>query len=268
VISSNGDLRRLPLVVAPLHADRSALESGLVLQDGAMDFFSQQWATYRAVVDHDLMEHRAVAAATAAAIDAWLARRSAHAPAPALVDLGCGDLAQLAPLLQRLPLGSYTGLDLTAEVLPLAQAALDAVAYSTAWQQGDLLSWIQTEGPAVDVLHSAFAIHHLNDAEKAVFLQAARRRISADGLLVWVDVFRDCGESLAAYRQRYSQRIRGGWDGLSHEQREQVITHLSHFDIPADRSAIAATAEAAGWHWHWAWQGAHRAEALAVLTPI
>jgi hypothetical protein len=46
-----------------------------------------------------------------------------------------------------------------------------------------------------------------------------------------------------------------------------VIDHLSSFDIPAERVAIEAAAQAAGWHWHWAWQGQHRAEALAVLTP-
>jgi ubiquinone/menaquinone biosynthesis C-methylase UbiE len=233
-----------------------------------MDFFSQQWATYRAVVDHDLMEHRAVAAATSAAIEAWLVRRPAHAPAPALVDLGCGDLAQLAPLLQRLRLGSYTGLDLTAEVLPLAQASLGPVAYACSWQQGDLLGWVQTDGAPVDVIHSAFAIHHLNDAEKTAFLKAARQRIVPGGLLIWADVFREPSETLAAYRERYCQRIRSGWGGLSRRQQEQVITHLSSFDIPADRTAIAATAEAAGWRWHWAWNGQHHAEALAVLTPI
>jgi hypothetical protein len=46
-----------------------------------------------------------------------------------------------------------------------------------------------------------------------------------------------------------------------------VISHLSRCDIPADRQAIAAAAEAAGWQWRWGWQGAHQAEALAVLTP-
>mgnify|MGYP003337045395 CR=1 FL=1 len=30
---------------------------------GRMDFFDRQWRSYRAIVDHDLMEHRAVAEA-------------------------------------------------------------------------------------------------------------------------------------------------------------------------------------------------------------
>jgi len=214
-----------------------------------MDFFSQQWATYRAVVSHDLMEHRAVAQATANALEGWLAQRSASAPPPEMVDLGCGDLALLAPVLRRLPLGSYTGLDLTAAVLPLAEKALSPMPYPCTWQEGNLLAWSQSEGPPVAILHSAFAIHHLSDAEKTTFLRGARQRITADGLLLWADVFRKPGE------------------GLTAEQQSQVIDHLSSFDIPAERGAMETLAAAAGWHWRWAWQGQHQAEALAVLTP-
>jgi SAM-dependent methyltransferase len=214
-----------------------------------------------------------VAAATAAALEAWLARRPANAAAPRLVDLGCGDLALLAPLLRRLPLGCYTGLDLTPAVLPLAEAALGPVPYPTHWQEGDLLAWAMAAAATdhasapVQIIHSAFAVHHLSDGQKTEFLTAARRRVASDGLLIWADVFREPGESLAAYRQRYSQRIRQGWGALRPEQQDQVIDHLSSFDIPAERVAIEAAAQAAGWHWHWAWQGQHRAEALAVLTP-
>lgn len=255
-----------------------------MLQDGSrssvvMEFFDRQWRSYRAIVEHNLMEHRQVADATAAAIDSWLAARPATAPAPDMVDLGCGDLALLAPLLQRLPLRSYTGLDLAAVVLPLAQKALGDVPYRTQWLEGDLLAWAlgdtadgagpgPRQGAPTDLLHSAFAIHHLDDEAKVTFLRAARHRISADGLFLWVDVFRAPGEERSRYVERYSERVRHQWLNLTGEQREHVIEHLSRCDIPADRDAIARDAAAAGWHWQWAWQGAHQAEALAVLTPI
>jgi ubiquinone/menaquinone biosynthesis C-methylase UbiE len=238
-----------------------------------MDFFERQWSSYRAVVEHDLMEHRAVATATEAALRHWLAQRSDQATPPALLDLGCGDLALLAPLLRELPLGRYSGLDLAAVVLPLAQRALGPVPYATDWLEGDLLAWAQAPkggDPAVDqpdILHSAFAIHHLNDAQKHSFLQGARRRINANGVFLWVDVFREPDETREAYIARYCQRIRSGWQPLSPEQQEHVIEHLSQWDIPADRAAIQASAEQAGWRWHWAWQGQHHAEALAILTP-
>lgn len=236
-----------------------------------MDFFAQQWASYRAVVEHDLMEHQAVAAATAAVLEGWLAAREEGAAAARMVDLGCGDLALLAPLLRRLHLGSYTGLDLTAQVLPLAQQALGEVRYPCQWIEGDLLRWAdeaRADGDEpVDILHSAFAIHHLSDSEKQTLLENLRSRIAPGGLFIWVDVFRDAGESRDAYVQRYLQRIATGWPQLSLAQREHVSQHLAAYDNPAERSAIESAAEAAGWHWRWAWSGAHRAEAMAVLTP-
>ena len=188
-----------------------------------------------------------------------------------MVDLGCGDLALLAPLLRRLPLGAYTGLDLTAQVLPLAQQALGDVPFPCQWIEGDLMRWANEaashdDGP-IDILHSAFAIHHLSDSEKHTLLESLRSRIAPGGLFIWVDVFREAGESRDAYVQRYLQRIAAGWPQLSPEQRDQVSQHLAAYDNPAARSAIEATAKAAGWHWRWEWSGAHRAEAMAVLTP-
>ena len=236
-----------------------------------MDLFQHQWATYRAVVEHDLMEHAALSDCVAALLERWLAERAPNQRRPQLVDLGCGDLALLAPLLRRLPLRAYTGLDLTAQVLPLAQQALGEVPYPCAWIEGDLRRWAsETAGHGdepIDILHSAFAIHHLSDSEKQCFLQAAREQIAPGGLFIWVDVFREPGESRDAYLQRYLQRISAGWLQLSPQQRELVSQHLASYDHPAERSAIQATAEAAGWHWRWAWSGAHRAEAMAVLTP-
>ena len=96
-----------------------------------MDFFDRQWSTCRAVLDHDLMQHRAA-------------------------------------------------------------AALGPVASPCQWREQDLLAWAEAEpGPApVDLLHSAFAIHHLNDDDKARFLRLSSRQLAPQGLFLWADVFR------------------------------------------------------------------------------
>jgi SAM-dependent methyltransferase len=239
-----------------------------------MDFFDRQWSTYRRVVDHDLMEHQALSAATTAAIEGWLARRPQGSAPPHMVDLGCGDLALLAPLLRRLPLGSYLGVDLSAPVLPRAAAQLQGVPYPCAWREQDLLSWAEEHsgsgdpdtGP-VDLIHSSFAVHHLNANEKGRFLSAVRLRLAPTGVLLWADVFRDPGETRDDYVARYVRRIHDGWQVLAADEQQQVIDHLSSFDQPADAAAIQQTAEACGWRWRWLWRGRYRAEALAALTP-
>ena len=238
-----------------------------------IDFFERQWDTYHAIVVHDLMEHQALFAACASTLETWLQRRRLSqpvAPPPAMVDLGCGDLTTLAPLLRRLPLGSYTGLDLTATVLPLAAATLGPTPYPTHWREGDLLKWATSGADnktPIDILHSAFAIHHLNDEEKVTVLRGARQRIQPEGLFLWADVFRGAGESEAAAIARYSERVRREWTPLSEDQRQQTISHIGSLDHPADRLAIQSAAEASGWHWQWVWQGQHGSEALALLTP-
>ena len=269
VIKTNQPSRIFSLSAPRLDEDGWPLQAG-VTSPQATDLFLQHWATYRRLLGCNYMEHRQVAEAVGRELEAWLAQRPAAAAAPDLVDLGCGDLALLPPLLRRLPLASYMGLDLTPAVLPLAREALGPVAYSTQWVEGDLLAWATGAGSGVgctDILHAGFAIHHLSDGEKARFLQGARQRIRPGGVFLWADVFREPGESRSAYIQRFSDRVRQRWHQLDAGQRESTLAHISGFDHPADRAEIRAAAEAAGWHWRWAWQGQHRAEAMAVLTP-
>lgn len=226
-----------------------------------IEMFRRQWTTYRRVVDHDLMEHRGLTAALAAAIDGWLAERDPAAAPPHLVDLGL-----LPPLLRRLPLASFTALDLNGAVLPLAAEALGPVPYPCRFVEGDLLGWAEADGPAVDVVISGFAVHHLHEPEKERFLQGCRRHLAPGGLLLWADVFRAAGESREAYVARYCERVHG-WTPLEADRLEEVIAHLSAWDHPAEREAIEQVAAAAGWRWRWLWQGSHDAEALAGLTP-
>jgi SAM-dependent methyltransferase len=234
-----------------------------------VDLFEQQWSIYRRVVEADLMEHTALTAATAAALRRWLKVRRAGARLPVCIDLGCGDLALLPPLLRQLPLGTYHGLDLSASVLELAARAVATAPFPCHWQERNALEWAVSD-PAdqqMDLIHSAFALHHLDDEDKVLFLSQARRHLAPGGMFLWADVFRLPGERRDDYLTRYGRRIRDNWHPLSAEERETVIQHLQGFDHPADAGRIETTARQCGWTMEWFWRGHHRAEALAVLTP-
>lgn len=233
-----------------------------------MDLFERQWQTYRSVVDHDWMEHRAVAAACGDTLAAWLADHPECHGRAHLLDLGCGDLAQMSAVFAGLPLGSYCGVDITAQVLPAARAALGPVPFTAEFHRADVMSFVAADGPAFDLVHAALVLHHLTDSEKETFLTALRRRIDPDGLFVWADVFREPGESVPEYAVRYAGRIRNDWTALDAADREALVTHMSTYDFPADRDAVVDMARRCGWHWRWIWQGTHRAEAVAVLTPV
>ena len=129
-----------------------------------MDFFENQWSTYKTIVQHDFMHHRALVGA----VEQVLKHYFDGAPAghrPHFVDLGCGDADPLAAVLRELPLGSLLGLDQASSVLPLAAKALGEVPYPCDWIQAELLEWATGATPQanpVDILYSSFAIHHLD----------------------------------------------------------------------------------------------------------
>jgi SAM-dependent methyltransferase len=231
------------------------------------ELFTRHWSTYRQVVEHDWMEHRPLTEATARVLETWIAERDPGAAAPALVDLGCGDLALLAPLLRRLPLGDYLGIDLVEAVFPLARAALGTVPYPSRWRRQDLLEWAIAEpgDPPVELIHTAFAIHHLTDAQKQAFLAGCRRRLAPGGRLLWGDVFREPGETRSSYLERYRARIQGLWTQLDPVRQGEVVDHMCGFDLPGDRDAMTVLARREGWALEWVWQGHYQAEALAVL---
>ena len=235
-----------------------------------MDFFENQWSTYRTIVQHDFMHHRALVGA----VEQVLKHYFDGAPAghrPHFVDLGCGDADPLAAVLRELPLGSLLGLDQASSVLPLAAKALGEVPYPCDWIQAELLEWATGATPQthpVDILYSSFAIHHLDGESQEAFLAGARRRISPSGIFLWADIFREPGESVDAFRLRYTQRMTDHWGGaLQPQQLAHACFHVSHYDLPADRATIGTTARNQGWSLAWIWAGPDKAEALAVLTP-
>lgn len=232
-----------------------------------MDLFERQWQTYRSVVDHDWMEHRGITAACSDALESWMNDHPDRRGAARLLDLGCGDLARMAPVFASLPLGGYLGVDLTEQVLPMAREALGPVGFPVDFQHGDVAEFVRESEQDFDLVHAALVLHHLTDDAKGDFLADLRQRVRPGGCFVWADVFREPDESREQYAGRYATRIRQGWTAIDHEARETLVTHMSTYDFPADRIAVVDQAARAGWRWRWLWKGRHRAEAVALLTP-
>lgn len=232
-----------------------------------MQLFTDQWSTYRNVVDHDLMEHRALRGAIERVLNRFVA---AQAGSISMADLGCGDLGLLPDLVLNWPLKHFLGVDLSAPALQIAAGQLADAGFECEWRQQDLLDWARHDAGSesrVNLLHSAFAIHHLDDQVKAEFLCSAVAHMAPGGIFLWADVFREPGETRADYLARYLERIDTTWTPLSVDEREYVKAHMSEFDFPADRAEIANVARDAGWQWQWVWKGRRQAEALALLRP-
>ncbi|MFO0892471.1 MAG: hypothetical protein U0790_25430 [Isosphaeraceae bacterium] len=80
---------------------------------------------------------------------------------------------------------------------------------------GDIRDGLEQDHGTYDVVLSSFAIHHLSEAEKAIFFARAADRLGAGGMLLLVDTMREEGEDRAAYLEGYCGWVRSTWVALA-----------------------------------------------------
>ncbi|WP_457797864.1 class I SAM-dependent methyltransferase [Methylocystis sp. S23] len=208
-------------------------------EPAAVRFF-HVWDTYAKVVAANYMFHREIGQAIKAALRARFGARPFS-----ILDLGCGDAATFAPLLDGLAVKSYQGADLSEAALALAQQNLSALACPVSLTQADLMSELAAAEPH-DLIYVSFALHHLPTEGKAEFFRLAAQKLAPDGLLLIADVVREEGQSLPAYLDAYSDYLRDTMATLEQSERDAIREHIVNFDLPEPRSLLLAQAEAAG----------------------
>jgi SAM-dependent methyltransferase len=202
--------------------------------------FFHVWDTYAKVVAGDYMFHREIGEAVKSVLRAHLGAR-----AFSVLDLGCGDAATFAPLLQDFMLERYKGADLSEAALALAEKNLSGLSCPVELEQADLMSEIAAAQP-VDAIYISFALHHLPTSSKAAFFQLAAQKLTPSGLLLLVDVVREEGESLAAYHANYTDWLRTTMVTLDAAEKDAICDHLVNNDLPEPCSVLKAQAVAAG----------------------
>ncbi|MCC3244711.1 class I SAM-dependent methyltransferase [Methylocystis sp. WRRC1] len=228
-------------------------------EPAAIRFF-HVWDTYAKVVASNYMFHQELGAAVKAA----LRERFGDRPFSVL-DLGCGDAATFAPLLEGFTLESYTGADLCQEALDLAARNLGYLSCPVELKQADMLGELAASGPQ-DIIYTSFALHHLPTPLKAEFFKAAAQKLNPGGLLLLVDVVREEDESLAEYHSAYCDWLRGHMVELDSGEQDAICEHLVNNDLPEPCSLLRAQAQAAGLQ-RISLAIPHRRHSLSVFTP-
>jgi len=190
--------------------------------------FSENWSIYQKMIFHNYMHHAEFAGKTAALFET-LSQKNLH-----ILDIGCGDVAPLLPVLQQAHVASYTGYDLSTAGLQLAAEHLKAHSFSSALKNGDMLSLILEEENQFDVIHSSFAIHHLQDDKKRELLQACYNKLLPGGKMIYTDVFRQPHISRDQYIDDYFSYIKNDWHLLTAEEKQPIYEHVRQYDFPSD----------------------------------
>jgi SAM-dependent methyltransferase len=210
------------------------------MTDNAAVRFFHVWDTYAKVVAANYMFHRELGDGVRRALAAAFGEKPVS-----VLDLGCGDAATFAPLLQGRALKRYIGADLSAAALDIARTNLAALPCPVDLQRADFANALAA-APSSDVIYISFALHHLPTAQKADFFRLAAQKLAPGGLLLLVDVMREEGESLADYHPAYCGYVRETMTALDASEREEICAHIANYDFPEAASTLEAQAGLAG----------------------
>jgi tRNA (cmo5U34)-methyltransferase len=164
-----------------------------------------------------------VRAGYAATLD-WVVRQAAAGPGDVVVDLGAGT-GNLAARIG--PVARLVCVDASTEMLALAEPKLPP---ATEYVVADLLEYVSSGGPDLDVVVSTYAIHHLTADEKTALFHGLARRLRPGGRFV-------AGDLMLAGRSAAS--------GLAADVAPEVVAELLDEEFPwfvdeADRALADA----------------------------
>ncbi|MCC7373994.1 MAG: class I SAM-dependent methyltransferase [Verrucomicrobiales bacterium] len=211
--------------------------------DARTEIFRSSWSLYDAIIGMNYMFHREIES-TVGQVIRGIGERGDYS----VLDLGCGNARGLSNPLRAMPPRRYVGVDLSRPALDQAAEELKALP-SVDLREQDMLASVEELGGqsrAFDLIHSAFAMHHLSASDKARLFRAMSRMLTSAGISLLVDVVRDVGQSREAYLADYLGMVDAEWTRLSAEQIGQVRDHVSAFDYPETLEALVRMARDAG----------------------
>jgi cyclopropane fatty-acyl-phospholipid synthase-like methyltransferase len=206
------------------------------------EFFTG-WTTYRQVLDNNYMFHKEIYQAVNILLNEQLVDQPFS-----LLDLGCGDASFLAMALQGTTIREYTGYDLSASALILAEKNLAPLESVVHLFNEDLLAGLEKTEECFDVIFTSFAVHHLNIEEKANFFSLAKSALTDNGFLLFIDVMREPTESLDTYLDNYCFWLEDTWVCLESEERAALAKHIRNNDMPETANTLCALAKTAGFN--------------------
>jgi len=196
------------------------------------DALFEEWQIYEKLLIHDYMDHHAFFAR----LGEEITHRFDHPIT--LLDLGCGDLKPILPLLTRLPIRRYLGVDESDVALGLAARNLKDHSLPGELICGDFVETLEGMAERFDVIVASFSMHHLPEpADKLRALRAGRRLLAPDGLFALIDVFCDENETREHYLERWVSNAQSRYREVGPGEREILFSHVRERDYPISPAA-------------------------------
>jgi len=190
--------------------------------------FATNFNIYQKIIAGNYMRHAEMGAQTQVAFEGLEIKHPLH-----VLDFGCGDAQPIIPKLKLRSVAAYTGYDLSAVALEFAKQNLKAVDCQVQLRELPMQAFIELEMGNFDIIHSSYAIHHLQDDEKRHLLQNCFNRLRNGGIMIVIDIFRNEGQSRHDYIEEYISNIGLTWQTITQAEKEMVYYHMRNYDFPA-----------------------------------
>ena len=220
--------------MAAIGADGATLRDATAVRE-----FFNGWSLYKRIVDNDYLCHRS----TKRALSEWL---DGFGRPFSFLDLGCGDAAFSAEILNGRPVSSYTGMDLSPVALDLAMENTRRLMAPVLLVPGDFLTGIGSLPADYDVIYIGLSLHHLSRGEKEFFFSELRRRVAPGGTLLIYDPVLAPGESREAFMGRWVDHAEWAWSALSVDEVAGAVEHVTTSDFPEEIGTLNRMAVGAG----------------------
>ncbi len=201
-----------------------------------------EWHAYQKLLEHDYMYHVAFFSRLKLEI-----QKQFHGSI-ALLDLGCGDVSPIRPMLEDLEVSMYCGVDQSATALSKAEANLASLDFPTRLYPGDLLETLRTLSGRFDVIVASFSLHHLQTAAaKKQVLEECHRVLTPAGLVAIIDVFHAEDETREEYLHRWVEFAKNSYVALDGVEIASLVDHVQNNDFPETLSVYRSIGRAAGY---------------------
>lgn len=201
----------------------------------------EEWRVYEKLLIHDYMDHRTFFGRLQQQITSQYQRPIR------ILDLGCGDLTPILPLLQAVSLQRYVGIDESDGALEIAKQRMNELAIPGELIKGDLLVRLEALQERFDLVVASFSLHHLADpADKLRTLKAISQHLEADGMFALVDVFCNEQEPRSDYLERWIAYADQHYASLQPEEKQLLFDHVRARDYPVSENHWRCLAEQAG----------------------
>ena len=194
-------------------------------RNSAAAIFQREWRLYRIIVDYNYLFHREAYGRLRQVLLKGAARPFRF------LDLACGDASATAGALKGMEIASYCGVDLSADALDLAGAALADVDCPISLHEGDFVEALADWAEPVDVIWVGLSLHHLRAPAKLKAMRAARRLLDRGGMLLAYENTSPDGEDRAGWLERWDWQERS-WSALTPEEWRRIRAHVRTHDHP------------------------------------